>query len=61
MIFANLGPNGVQVFNARTGARLATLQPANAGRTYSGVVVAGGAVYWLSGSYLNAWGLPTAP
>jgi outer membrane protein assembly factor BamB len=61
LIFANTGATGVQIFNARTGARLATLQPANAGRTYSGVVVAGGVVYWLSGSYLNAWGLPAAP
>jgi outer membrane protein assembly factor BamB len=61
LIFANTGATGVQIFNARTGARLATLMPSNAGRTYSGVVVSGGVVYWLSGAYLNAWGLPATP
>jgi hypothetical protein len=35
--------------------------PPNAGRSYSGVVVSGGIVYWLSGAYLNAWRLPPAP
>jgi hypothetical protein len=46
------------VLEAATGRLLKILEPANAGRNFSGVAVAGGSVYWLSGEYLNAWGLP---
>jgi hypothetical protein len=41
-----------------SGRLLAHLQPAGAGPSYSGVVVAHGVVYWISGPYLNAWTLP---
>ena len=58
MIFANTGASGVQVLDEAKGTHLRTLLPANAGAANSGVVVANGAVYWLSGSYVNAWGLP---
>ena len=33
--------------------------PATCGHAYSGVVVCGGFVYWLSGAYINAWSLPS--
>lgn len=46
------------VLEAATGRLLRTLEPASAGRNFSGIAVAGGSVYWLSGEYLNAWGLP---
>jgi hypothetical protein len=61
LIFPNTGARDLQIFNARTGARLVTLMPTNAGGSYSGVVVSGVIVYWLSGAYLNAWRLPAAP
>ena len=56
LVFLNAG-NGVAVLDNRTGALLTVLRPANPGRTFSGVVVSGGAVYWKSGSFLNAWRL----
>ena len=34
--------------------------PDGAGASYSGVAVAHGFVYWVSGSYLNAWSLSAA-
>jgi outer membrane protein assembly factor BamB len=46
------------VLEAATGHVLRELDPANAGRNFSGIAVAGGSIYWLSGEYLNAWGLP---
>jgi outer membrane protein assembly factor BamB len=57
--------NGLAFFNAgnlvivdvATGAVRRTLNPVTAGPTYSGVAVSGGAVYWMAGPYLNAWGL----
>lgn len=58
LIFANTGASGVQILDEATGAHLRALLPANPGSANSGVVVANGAVYWLSGSELNAWGLP---
>ncbi len=58
LIFATTGATGVQILDEATGAHLRTLLPANAGAANSGVVVANGAVYWLSGSYVNVWSLP---
>lgn len=46
------------VLEAATGRLLRALEPANTGRSFSGIAVAGGSLYWLSGEYLNAWGLP---
>jgi outer membrane protein assembly factor BamB len=48
---------GVAVVDAATGALLRVLTPADPGPTYSGVAVAGGLVYWMSGPYLDAWGI----
>jgi outer membrane protein assembly factor BamB len=45
----------VVVLEAATGTILRVLAPEGAGPSYSGVAVAGGSVYWLSGEYLNAW------
>ncbi|HMA35003.1 MAG TPA: S-layer homology domain-containing protein [Chloroflexia bacterium] len=59
LVFANTG-DSVQVLDETTGAVLTSLVPAQAGAAYSGVVVAHGFVYWLSGAYLNAWSLPGA-
>lgn len=57
LIFTNA--NGqVQVINEVTGLLLRTLAPAQGGPSFSGVAVTGGVVYWLSGGYLNAWGVP---
>ncbi|MGI8588132.1 MAG: PQQ-binding-like beta-propeller repeat protein [Chloroflexia bacterium] len=61
LIFANTGAGGVLVFDETSGRQVAALVPANKGIANSGVVVANGMVYWLSGAYLNAWGLPSAP
>ena len=58
LIFLNTGSGGLRILDETTGATLRTLAPPNAGSTYSGVAVANGFVYWLSGSYLNAWSLP---
>jgi outer membrane protein assembly factor BamB len=46
------------VLEAATGRLLRVLEPAGVGRNYSGIAIAGGSIYWLSGEYLNAWGLP---
>ena len=37
---------------------LRRLLPAHAGIGYSGVAIAHGFIYWVSGGYLNAWSLP---
>jgi outer membrane protein assembly factor BamB len=57
LVFVSTGGR-VLVLDGATGRLLRTLAPDNAGASFSGVVVAGGFVYWLSGPYLNAWGLP---
>jgi outer membrane protein assembly factor BamB len=57
LLFASVGGR-VFVLDEATGELLRTLDPAIGGRTFSGVAVANGLVYWLSGPYLNAWGLP---
>jgi hypothetical protein len=48
----------VFVLEAATGRILRQLTPANPGRSFSGIAVAGDAIYWLSGGTLNAWGVP---
>jgi len=55
LLFLNGGPGGLEIFDAARGALLRTLVPEGAGASYSGVAVARGTVYWLSGSRLNAW------
>jgi outer membrane protein assembly factor BamB len=57
LVFAN-STGRAMVLEAATGRLLRVLEPANAGRNFSGIAVAGGSLYWLSGEYLNAWGLP---
>jgi outer membrane protein assembly factor BamB len=58
LLFAPAATGKVFVVESATGRVLRVLTPANAGPSYSGVAVAGGMVYWLSGSTLNAWGVP---
>jgi len=58
LIFLNNGSSGVKVLDETTLHTVTTLQPAHAGLAFSGLAVAHGFVYWLSGSYLNAWSLP---
>ncbi|HUP27069.1 MAG TPA: PQQ-binding-like beta-propeller repeat protein, partial [Chloroflexia bacterium] len=58
LIFLNTGTNGLQIRGETTGSLIWTLTPPNAGAANSGVAVSHGFIYWLSGSYLNAWALP---
>jgi outer membrane protein assembly factor BamB len=58
LIFLNTGSGGLRILDETNGAVLRTIVPANPGSTYSGVAVSNGFIYWLSGSYLNAWSLP---
>jgi len=58
LIFADAGEEGLSIYNERDGTLLRTIQPGHAGKGYSGVAVAHGFVYWVSGGYLNAWSLP---
>jgi plastocyanin len=60
LIFLNLGSSGLQIRSEANGAVLRTIVPPNAGATNSGVAVSNGFVYWISGSYVNAWSLPAA-
>jgi len=48
----------VVMLDAATGAPVRVLTPVAPGPSFSGPAVAGGFVYWLSGSKLNAWSLP---
>lgn len=57
LIFVSSG-GSVVVLDGATGNQLKVLTPTDPGPSFSGVVVAGGFVYWLSGSKLNAWSLP---
>ena len=57
LLFVNSGHDGLRIFDAKTGVALRVLAPSSPGDAYSGVSVAGGTVYWLSGSVLNAWRL----
>jgi outer membrane protein assembly factor BamB len=58
LIFADAGPEGLQVLNERDGKLLRVLMPDNADKSFTGVAVAHGFIYWTSGGYLNAWSLP---
>jgi outer membrane protein assembly factor BamB len=58
LLFVNSGPAGLAIFDAAHGTLLRTLVPEGAGASYSGVAVARGTAYWLSGSRLNAWRVP---
>jgi len=57
LLFASSGGR-VFLLDATSGRVLRSLDPDHPGRSFSGVAVAGGAVYWMSGGYLNAWSLP---
>jgi DNA-binding beta-propeller fold protein YncE len=56
LIFVSSG-GSVVILDADAGTVLRTLTPTDSGPSYSGVVVAGGFVYWLAGPKLNAWSL----
>jgi outer membrane protein assembly factor BamB len=58
LIFLNTGPTGLKILDETTGKTIQAFTPPGAGSIYSGVAVAGGRVYWISGQFLNAWGLP---
>jgi outer membrane protein assembly factor BamB len=55
LVFVGAGDGEVAVLEAATGVVLRVLVPEGRGPTFSGVVVSGGTVYWMSGPYLNAW------
>ncbi len=57
LIFLNMG-SGLQIRDETNGSLLRTLTPANSGAANSGLAVSNGFIYWLSGSYINAWSLP---
>src|SRR5262249_24577320 len=66
LVFANAGATGVKILDETTGQELRALVPDHPGGANSGVAVSNGFVYWLSGTYLNAWSLadprtPTMP
>jgi outer membrane protein assembly factor BamB len=48
----------VFVLDEARGTTLRVLAPVEPGRSFSGVAVTGGMIYWLSGRTLNAWGRP---
>jgi outer membrane protein assembly factor BamB len=56
LVFVSSG-GSVVILDADAGTVIRTLTPTDPGPSYSGVVVAGGFVYWLSGPKLNAWSL----
>lgn len=58
MIFLNVGGGGLKILDEKNGQTITIVNPPGAGNTYSGVSVAGGTVYWVAGSFLNAWRLP---
>ncbi|MGI8587785.1 MAG: S-layer homology domain-containing protein [Chloroflexia bacterium] len=58
LIFLNEGSSGLEIRSETDGSLLRRITPASAGSANSGVAVSNGFLYWLSGSYLNAWSLP---
>jgi outer membrane protein assembly factor BamB len=58
LVFMGAGHGAVAVIDAETGVILRVLYPETPELTYSGVVLSRGILYWTSGPYLNAWGLP---
>jgi outer membrane protein assembly factor BamB len=61
LIFINSGASGLKIYSETNGALLRSLLPDNAGASNAGIAVSHGLIYWVSGSYINAWGLPTTP
>jgi outer membrane protein assembly factor BamB len=54
-----LNDNGVlRILDEKNGNLLRVIIPDHQGDSNSGVAVAHGFIYWLSGGYLNAWSLP---
>jgi outer membrane protein assembly factor BamB len=54
-----LNDNGVlRILDEQDGHTLRAIIPDEQGASNSGVAVAGGFIYWVSGSHLNAWSLP---
>jgi hypothetical protein len=58
LLYVNEGVDGVFVYDDKTGAQITALVPPSPGPVYTGVTVSNGVVYFMSGSVLNAWGLP---
>ena len=58
LVFLNGGADGLKIIDIRSGKILRTILPTEAGPTFSGVALAHGFVYWVSGSHLNSWSLP---
>jgi hypothetical protein len=58
LIFVNRGSSGLDIRSETDGSLIRNLPPQNPGAANSGVAVSNGFVYWLSGSYVNAWSLP---
>ncbi|MDQ3929150.1 MAG: PQQ-binding-like beta-propeller repeat protein [Chloroflexota bacterium] len=57
LVFLNL--NGtLHIYDEHTGKLLRSMEPPDAGPSWTGPVVSHGFVYWTSGAYLNAWSLP---
>ncbi|MFL5732779.1 MAG: PQQ-binding-like beta-propeller repeat protein, partial [Chloroflexia bacterium] len=61
LIFANAGSAGMRILDESTGSIVRTIIPSGAGSANSGIAVSNGFIYWLSGSFLNAWSLPGTP
>ncbi|MFL5733817.1 MAG: S-layer homology domain-containing protein [Chloroflexia bacterium] len=61
LIFANMGTGGLRIMDETNGSTLRTLSPTGAGSANSGLAVSNGFIYWLSGSYINAWSLGGTP
>ena len=55
------GTSTLQVRAAADGNLLRMITPPHTGRSYSGVAVAHGTVYWMAGAYLNAWSVRDPP
>jgi outer membrane protein assembly factor BamB len=58
LVYMGAGNGYVGVVDGRAGTLLRILAPVSPGPTFSGVVMANGILYWMSGPYLNAWSLP---
>jgi outer membrane protein assembly factor BamB len=61
LIYTNDGGNGVKILDETNSNIIQTLVPPHAGDSNSGVAVSNGFIYWISGSYINAWSLPGTP
>jgi outer membrane protein assembly factor BamB len=59
LAFLNGGASGLKILDTGNGHLLRTLMPPSDGPTFSGVAVAHCFIYWVAGSHLNAWGLPS--